>query len=52
MLDGLASIPGSAIFFYSPQRADHGAHPASYPMSTVEFFPGLKRQGLEANYLD
>jgi hypothetical protein len=39
-LDGLGWIPGSARFFIlCSVQTDSGAHPASYPMDTVDSFP-------------
>jgi hypothetical protein len=41
-LEGLGSIPDSAIFFSSPQ--------ASYLMGKGDSLPGVKRQGSEADH--
>jgi hypothetical protein len=41
---------GSRIFtsLYRPDR--FLSHPASYPMGTEDYFPGIKRSGREADY--
>jgi hypothetical protein len=46
-------VSGMAKRFYFIQNglADSGAHPASYSMDIVSFFPGVKRLGREADHL-
>jgi hypothetical protein len=45
-LDGRGSFPsrGKSFFFHVGQ-ASSGAHPPSYPIRTVGFFPGRKAAG-------
>jgi hypothetical protein len=45
--DGWGSIPGRARDFSPVQRVQtsSGAHAASYPMGTGEYFPGDKAAG-------
>jgi hypothetical protein len=40
-------LPVGERFFSSPHsvQTESGAHPASYPMGTEGFFPGVKRGG-------
>jgi hypothetical protein len=42
-------VPVRSRIFSSPRRPV-GAHPPCYPMGTGGFFPGVKRQGCEANH--
>jgi hypothetical protein len=41
---------GSRTFLLHVVHTGSGAHPASYPMGTGSSFPGLKRQGREADH--
>jgi hypothetical protein len=44
-------VPVGSIVFSSPHRPDRlWGHPASYPMSTVGSFSGIKRQGREVDH--
>jgi hypothetical protein len=51
-LEGRSSIPGSLRDFFLLHRVQtgSGAHPTFHPMGTRSFFPGVKRQGREANH--
>jgi hypothetical protein len=51
-LDGSDSIPSSvSSFCHRSIQADPMSYPASYPTSTVDLIPGLRRKGLEADQL-
>jgi hypothetical protein len=48
---GVPSPGGGKNFHFSMSfRPFSGAHPASYPMGTGGSFPGVKRQGREADH--
>jgi hypothetical protein len=47
-LDGPGSIPGSAIFFFSPQRPDRPRPHIQLVPGALS--PGVKRQGREADH--
>jgi hypothetical protein len=53
-LDDWGSIPGRGNegtgFFFLPFQTCSGAHPASYPMNTEGYFPGVERPGFEADH--
>jgi hypothetical protein len=47
---GRISSPGSVNNFLHVVQTGSGAHRASYPIGTVDSFPGIKRQGPEADH--